>query len=301
MPQQGVPIILNSARPARNRGRQNSEHPNRQPLYYSDQNGNLMVVPGRPGRSSSISGGFIPSANVIVNNHQWEEHSPARGHSRRNSHGNDHHYSDDDDWDDRHRRRRHSRTPSPFYDSEIEERLRKLKKLEQKEEEEAARERYEEEQILKEARKAKKKKEEEEMLKQAIKERELKALEEKAKAEKKKKEEDEAFRERTIKTFAAAGYSEGSIEKILKKAEGKGKDKRGEKQIMDLTRPTYIKVHRKHLSPDTLDEYDLPWEWDDVSISHSYNACSLTQAPIPGSSRAFQSSRHLISLMKPPC
>ncbi len=34
---------------------------------------------------------------------------------------------------------------------------------------------------------------------------------------------------------------------------------------MDLTRPTYIKVHRKHLSPYTLDLYDLPWEWNDVS------------------------------------
>ncbi len=35
--------------------------------------------------------------------------------------------------------------------------------------------------------------------------------------------------------------------------------------VKDLSRPTYIKVHRKHLSPDTLDEYDLPWEWDKVS------------------------------------
>ena len=29
---------------------------------------------------------------------------------------------------------------------------------------------------------------------------------------------------------------------------------------LELSRPTYIKVHRKHLSPDTLDAYDLPWE-----------------------------------------
>lgn len=28
--------------------------------------------------------------------------------------------------------------------------------------------------------------------------------------------------------------------------------------------PTYIKVHRKWLSPSTLDEYELPWEWDHV-------------------------------------
>ena len=30
--------------------------------------------------------------------------------------------------------------------------------------------------------------------------------------------------------------------------------------------PTYIKVHRKWLSPSTLDVYELPWEWEDVGI-----------------------------------
>ena len=29
--------------------------------------------------------------------------------------------------------------------------------------------------------------------------------------------------------------------------------------------PTYTKVHRRHICPDTLDLYQLPWEWDDVS------------------------------------
>ncbi|KAL8812443.1 MAG: hypothetical protein Q9223_007292, partial [Gallowayella weberi] len=28
-------------------------------------------------------------------------------------------------------------------------------------------------------------------------------------------------------------------------------------------RPIYLKVHRKHLESDTLDAYELPWEWDD--------------------------------------
>ena len=32
-------------------------------------------------------------------------------------------------------------------------------------------------------------------------------------------------------------------------------------------RPTYIKVHRKHLDPRTLDAFKLPWEWDTVSKS----------------------------------
>jgi hypothetical protein len=34
---------------------------------------------------------------------------------------------------------------------------------------------------------------------------------------------------------------------------------------LDVNRPTYIKVYRKYLSPDTLDAYNLPWEWDSVS------------------------------------
>ena len=33
---------------------------------------------------------------------------------------------------------------------------------------------------------------------------------------------------------------------------------------IDLNRPTWIKVHQNHLSTDTLDFYDLPWEWDVV-------------------------------------
>ncbi|KAL8649052.1 MAG: hypothetical protein Q9226_005740 [Calogaya cf. arnoldii] len=31
---------------------------------------------------------------------------------------------------------------------------------------------------------------------------------------------------------------------------------------LELVRPTYIRSHVKHLSPDTLDAYDLPWQWD---------------------------------------
>lgn len=38
-----------------------------------------------------------------------------------------------------------------------------------------------------------------------------------------------------------------------------------QRNMVDLQRPPYIKVHRKHLSPDTLNAYDLPWEWVKVS------------------------------------
>lgn len=29
----------------------------------------------------------------------------------------------------------------------------------------------------------------------------------------------------------------------------------------------YQQVHRKHLLPDTLIAYQLPWDWDEVSIN----------------------------------
>ena len=38
--------------------------------------------------------------------------------------------------------------------------------------------------------------------------------------------------------------------------------------LLDLTRLTYIKVNRKYLSPDTLDHYHLPWEWDSRNIDY---------------------------------
>ena len=149
--------------------------------------------------------------------------------------------------------------------------MHRLAELERKEEEEAARQKFEEEKIIEEAKKAKKKKEEEALKKLAIEEYNAKKLEEELKKKKEKEEADKAFKERVRAEFGAAGYDEASIEKILNK---EGKEKHGghgQKKIMDLTRPTYIKVHRKHLSPETLDLYELPWEWDDVSSSLTPN------------------------------
>ena len=153
--------------------------------------------------------------------------------------------------------------------------MKKLDELEAKEKEDQAREKYEEERLVKEAKKAKEKakreKEEKELTEKAIEDYNRKQKEEKEKKEKEKKKADEEFRERVKKTFGQAGYDEESIERILKK-EGKEKEHGHghgkEIKIRDLTRPTYIKVHRKHVSPETLDEYHLPWEWDDVSLVH---------------------------------
>ena len=142
--------------------------------------------------------------------------------------------------------------------------MQRLADLERKEEEEAARQRFEEERILEEAKKAKKAKELEAVKQLAIEEHNARKLEEDLKKRQKEEEEDKAFQIRMRETLAKAGYSEEEIRETLERKENKEGRGHGRK-IMDLTRPTYIKVHRKHLSPDTLDLYDLPWEWYDVS------------------------------------
>ena len=138
--------------------------------------------------------------------------------------------------------------------------MQKLAELERKEEEETVRQRFEEQRITGEARRVKEVKQLEEMKKMAHEEYSVKAQEEETK--KKRKKEDKIFQERMVATLTQAGYSDESIEKIIQGRGGKGNGKK----IMDLTRPTYIKVHRKYLSADTLDIYEIPWEWDDVSI-----------------------------------
>ena len=152
-------------------------------------------------------------------------------------------------------------------EAKLEEKMKKLEELEEKEKEDMAREKREEEKILTEfAKKEKKRKQLEELKKKAIEEYHIKQLEEEAQTEKEEKETDEDFRERVKKMFSQAGYNEESIEKILKRSEkGKGKE-----HAKDLTRPTYIKVHQKFMSTETLDAFDLPWEWDKVNFPHEF-------------------------------
>jgi len=284
----GVPVFLNHGRPGRARFAER-----REPRYFQDANGLLIPAAGlgeNMRRAASVGRGS-PAA-IVINNGNWDDHSPVReperrrrstGHGRRRYSDDD---DDDDDWDDRahgsrrgHSPLRHhrprssrrpphhhheSRSPSPFFDPEMERKMRKLEELERKEEEEEQRRRFKEQQLLEEAKKAERKKEEEALKKRAVEEHHVKMFEKQEKEKKEKEAVDKAFRERVKETFGAAGYSEESIEKILEGKKGK-KGEKHEKKIMDLTRPTYIKVNQKYLSPETLDVYQLPWEWDDVS------------------------------------
>ncbi|KAL9123494.1 MAG: hypothetical protein Q9217_007071 [Psora testacea] len=159
--------------------------------------------------------------------------------------------------------------------------MEKLEKLEKEEEEKAQRERFEEEQILKAERRKRKEMEEEEMKKKWIEEVRLREVEEERKKEKKRKEEEEAHKEWALRRLALAGYSEESVEKILKGEKQKEKQKEKEKEEKEkeakghchgdkhgssalvMTRPTYLKVNKKYLATETLDRFTLPWEWDE--------------------------------------
>ncbi|KAL8835294.1 MAG: hypothetical protein Q9170_003380 [Blastenia crenularia] len=330
------PVVVAGGRPVRGRHRSDFPH---QTAYFTDANGMLIPQSGAGlGRSNSISGAR-PAQVVINNTQWDEFTPPHSARSRRRSRAYSPGYSDDDSWDERahsprrhrdhsrdrsrdrsrhgsrdrsrhrsrsHDRRRHSHhhehasgTPSPHWDPATAERMKKLEALEKKEKEEAARERAKQEMLLAEAKKAAQKKDEEEFRKRVLAEAEREKFEKEMKEKKKKEEEDKMFKARLKDMYLAQGYSEESIETMLKDA---GRKKHGhdphiphpphsphaighenaivqiteQTKVVDLNKPTYIKVHRKYLSPDTLDAYDLPWEWDDVSQPLYCDTCQLT-------------------------
>ena len=101
-------------------------------------------------------------------------------------------------------------------------------------------------------------------------------------------------------TLDEAGFSAESVARLLKGTEQQSrKEEKTVEQIyfevnalkegrmdgiryperigeIDLNRPTWIKVHRNHLSPDTLDLYELPWEWDEVrAFVSKYNMAGV--------------------------
>ncbi|KAJ5168298.1 uncharacterized protein N7482_003892 [Penicillium canariense] len=90
----------------------------------------------------------------------------------------------------------------------------------------------------------------------------------------KQKQKDEAlkrdkeFRERLRLDL---GYTEEEIEQMLtkkKKAEEKKKDEEEHHHHETTEKTTWIKVHRKHLLPETLLAYNLPWDWDERDTNY---------------------------------
>ena len=57
------------------------------------------------------------------------------------------------------------------------------------------------------------------------------------------------------------------------------------RNLVDLNKPTWLIAHVKHLATQTLDAYNLPWEWDDVSDSSKwepsrYHLCDVDSADL---------------------
>lgn len=82
------------------------------------------------------------------------------------------------------------------------------------------------------------------------------------------KHEDRKPRGRLNDIYSAQGYSDEGIQK-MSKVDERERRKGQPMQPVDWVRPTYIRVHRKWIEPETLDAYDLPWEWEDVSLVFS--------------------------------
>jgi hypothetical protein len=229
--------------------------------------GSLLSVPseagGRHNRSSSTGAAPQPQViNVMVN-----DRSPERSPERRHSYDRRRGRSAESVSSEEERRYREHRRKASKRKSELDaETILKLDRLKVYEKEEADRE-YEKKlkkeiefQKAKELYEAEQKaKKEKELQKEYVERWKREEAEKKEKEKKEKELEDAKFEERFKIQFMQAGYTEAQAEAILKK-----KKEKKEKNTMaiDLSRPTWIKVKRKWLLPETLDHYYLPWEWD---------------------------------------
>jgi hypothetical protein len=84
-------------------------------------------------------------------------------------------------------------------------------------------------------------------------------IQNKAKWKGDKEESDRLFEERVKAKFNAAGYSEEEATGAVRK-----KMDRRPTETLDWAKPTFVKVHRKYMLPETLEAYNIPWEWDEV-------------------------------------
>lgn len=73
---------------------------------------------------------------------------------------------------------------------------------------------------------------------------------------------DTQLSDAVTKEFMAAGYKAEHIATILARQESLKHEKPlGQGEV-------WVKIHREHLLPETLDVYQLPWEWEEVSYYH---------------------------------
>lgn len=82
------------------------------------------------------------------------------------------------------------------------------------------------------------------------------------------------------KEFTAAGYKDDHIAIILARQESLKHERTRDQG------ETWVKIHRGQILPETLDAYQLPWEWDKVSgcLSAIWDFADYTARTIPTSS-----------------
>jgi hypothetical protein len=225
----------------------------------------LLSVHGSSGRGRQRSS----SVNINIDPHHHSR-GPSRDRRRERSKGRRSSTSSSSSEEDigygdhtYHHHHRHSSRPDSKTDPELAVKLAKLKILEEEE-----RNRQEQKRIKEEIERSKfqeaydlaqKKKREKELLEEAQREEDAK----KAREARQKKEEDRKFAEKFIAQLLSLGYTEEQAKAMLQKRRDKDQ---AESMIMDLSKPTWIRVHRKYLAIETLEFYSLPWEWDEVSV-----------------------------------
>ncbi|EEH41537.2 hypothetical protein PAAG_03100 [Paracoccidioides lutzii Pb01] len=129
----------------------------------------------------------------------------------------------------------------------------------EKDREKRIRQKVESERAKQEAEENKRKEYETQLKKQAIEDYHRAEADRKKREEKEKEKADKEFETRARATLAKAGYTNDQITAILK---GEGKSI-ATPIARPTQKPTYIKVSHHHISPETLDAFQIPWEWDD--------------------------------------
>ena len=277
----GQPITIVKTN-VENVDRHNYHHRGRRRPLDVDNQGIFLGVPEPRRRGASMSAAQGP-VNIVIG-----ERSPSRERrrprTRRDSSSGSSRHSQ------RHEHHRHySRSSSR--ERELRRRLRELELDKERDDvkdkilRDMAREEARKKQILREAkiREREEEEERERIIKEAERERDEKKRRKKEEnervveewkleqAKKKEKEKQEAeeyrkkFEDDFKKTMLARGYDMKSIEAMLEKKDDKNHT--GSALVpLDLNRPTYIKINRKYIHPDTLDAFNLPWEFDRVCL-----------------------------------
>ena len=225
----------------------------------------------------------MPQPNIIINA-DGGSRSRSRERTRQRSASRGRRLDDDEYEEIIERRGRISRTPSPYYrpervervDYETRKALERLKIFEEEKAAEEAKKKYKAEMDLKKAKEQLEKAEAEEkrkaLEKKAVEDWQREEEAKKAKEKKEKEEQDKKVEQRLRQELADRNYTSAEIEAFLKKDKDATKRVEHERRIAHM-RPTYIKVHKKYLLPETLDIYGLPWSYD--SVRWPSNSCHL--------------------------